>query len=681
MSNNDDDFVTNDAPGDSSSSQRDDSRREERTRESRDSRDERDNDRDRDERSSRRSRDDRDEDDKDGPRKFTIADLGRSVSVRPTAGGLSDAALQALQTQFDKNKAFDKPSVPDAIKRNKFQLIPFDGSLARSSLSSLLMTLPVVVADKQLILVYILTVDSIDGPMTRQQTDRGDTFDAIILPQDQLATKYYKDAVREQVQGVLKGAKPVIIGSQTILASTLSNIRSDDTNPTVEKIFDNAIDALCGYRENVIDKQAGTRDATHRLNPKMMARGSRLEATWATDGRPGVDSSGLPIRSDVCATLYYSESSRDDDERYDRTPIGELRAGLDLVYTGRTRSDKDGGFNSRRRRDNDDADPFFQPVLNITSLVSFLPFSLENAQLLIAQIAPQTNEYRWATPLRPRAAIASTVGSTMPTISHIENLMLLHPTDPCVADDITANMPDEELADYLEMTVKETLAIGMTIPSTSERAWVLSIFEKIATSESRDEQDRLIKTLYDSADVLTGNRFRRALRDIAGNVDVVPVKTTGTRQFIGTWVDDKGNVRSLSEWNTLAMLTALGERGIDKVRDFQYTFIDDRRSLEWNLAERYRLMLPTVPGIHLVDTAEMLVLNPDYVEALSVALEESGMASQQTMQDGISQRRDTGNTRYGDFATKDIGRERSRGRDRDRRGGRGGSVFDRDLEY
>lgn len=666
---NDDFQLNDDASGDKSNEKPRESRREERSDRDRDNR--RD---DRDDRDSRR--DDRDDrrssrDDDDKPRKMTIADLGRSFGVRPTSGGLSDAALSALMTQFEKNKAFDKPNVPDAIKRDKFKLLPFDGSIARSTLSCLLMVLPIEVGTQKLTLTYILTVDSVDGPATRQQTDRGDTFDAIILPQDQLNSKYYKDAVREQVQGVEKNSKPVIIGAQTILASTLSRVTTDESNPVVERIFDNAIDALCGYRENLIDKASGKRDATHRLNPDMMARGSRLECTWITDGRPGIDTSGLQIRSDVTALLYYSENARDDEDRYDRTEIGELRAGLSLVYTGPSRDDGLG-----RRRHRDDPDPFWQPVMNITSVISKLPFSLETAQLLIGQIAPQTNDYRWATPLRPRAAIAAPNGSTMPTISHIENLTLLHPHAPCVAEDITSNMPDEDLADYLELTVKEEIAIGMTIPSSGERSWVLSIYEKIALCESREEQDRLIKALYDSADVLTGNRFRRALRDIAGNDDVIPVKTTGTRQFIGTWVDEKGNVRDLREWDTLAMLTALGERGIDKVRDFQWTFIDDRRSLDWNLSERHRIMSPVVPGMHLVDTAEMLVLHPDYIEALSTALDQARMSSQQTVQDGISQRRNVGNGRYSDFATRNIGRERTRGRDRDDRGRRGSSLFE-----
>lgn len=634
---------------------------------------------------SGRGRDDRDD---DAPRgKFTIADFGRSVNVRPTSGGLNDAALTALQNAFEKNKTFDKPSVPEAIKRDKFQLIPMDGAIARSSLSSLLLTLPTQIGATAYVLVYILTVDSTGPVQTRQQTDRNDTFDALVLPEDQLSTKPYKQAIKDQVQGVSRGAKVVVIGSQVLLSSVLSKLANsnDESNPVVDRVFDNAIDALCGVRQNMIDKASGSRSSDQRLNPDMLEKGSRLETTWDNSGRPGEDSSGLPVRSDVTASLYYSESSREDDERFDRTAMGELRAGIDLVLVDEKSEDRSPRFSSRRRSRDEDLQPFLQAVMNITSITAApgFPFSLELALLLLAQAANQTNDYRWAAPLRPRSAIASANMGTMETISHIENLMLLNP-DPDlrrVTDDITQNMSDEDLGDYLEITVRPKLAIGMTIPSSGEKAWVLSVFEKIATSEDQDEVDKLIVTLFDAADVLTGKRFRREYKDLTGGLTELPVESMGTRQFIGTWVDQKGNLRDLREWNVPALLTALGERGVNDVLDYQYTFEDARRSIDYNLSERYRILNRSVPNLHITGTAEVLGFNADFIEALSIALDKADMSSQLTAADGLAPRRNVGNARYASLSTADIGRERRRGSDRGTSRSRGRSIFGDDNGY
>lgn len=631
----------------------------------------------REERQTRRDRDDREEGEE---RAFTIADIGRTLNVRPSSGGLSDAALSALMAAFEKNKAFDKPNLPDAIKRDRFKVIPLDGSLAKSSLNSLLVTLPIVIGAGKATLVYVLTIEPSGGHGTRSQVDRGTTYDAIVLPEDQLATKPYKRAIEDQVSGLNKDAKVVVIGSQVLLSSVVAKLNKEENSAVVDRIFDNALDALCGYRENLVDKAGGSRNSAFRISPKMIGRTGRLETTWNYSGQPGEDSSGQPIRSDCTGNLFYSEASNEDDNQYDRTPMGEIRAGIDL-FLADNREQSSGPSFSRRRKSQEEGEPFIQAVLNITSIAPApnFPFSLELALLLLAQANLQSNDYRWASQLRPRTAISNpdATGVMKPT-SNINCLHLLNPNRDFakIFDDVSPNMDDNDLSDYLAFTVFPKLAIGMMIPSSGEKSSVLSIFESIATTRDTDVARRHTKTLFEAADVLSGNRFSRAYKDLAGSTDVAPVRSMGTRQLIGTWVDNQGNVRDLREWNVQSLLTEVGEKNIDLVTDFQYTYENDRNTVDFCLAERLGYLQKVVPGIRVTTTAPLLGFEPDFLEALSRSLDAADMSSYMTAEGGLNTRRHVGGSNWSQLATSDIGISRRRGSDRttaDR--GRGG-LFD-----
>lgn len=673
------------------SERRNDDEERDRTRDDRRNDRRNDNDRDND-----RYDEDDDRNDRRNRRKRTgptIADFGRSINVRPTSGGLGDVALQRLIKAFDANKSFNKPGVADAVKRDRFKIAPLDGALAKSNLSSILVCLPTTVGSQSFNLVYVLTVEPAGGVQTRQSNDRGDSYDALILPEDQLAKKSYKDAINKVAATVGSGSV-AIVGKQVLLASVVANLSDDVDNkqpsPVVDAIFDNVLDAICGVRDNIVDRVQGKRNTDARLNPDMVDRSDRLEISWDLSGKPGEDSSGLPIRSDIAGSLYYSEAGwdsndrdRDGDDVPERTPMGEIRAGLDLVLCANDRDDDRRRRGGGRRRHRDDIEPIWQGVLNINSLapIGNFPFSLELAQLLIAQVAVQSNDYRWSAPLRPRSSIGAPDGrGTMATISDIKNLMLVHPDQDIakVYDDVSQNMTDDEFLRYLDITVKPDLAFGLTIPSSGEKSWVLSIYERIATSKDRDEVKRLVKTLFDSADVLTGNRFRRVWKDLTGkDSDTrLPVDTMNTRQLIGTWVDDKGNVRDLREWNVPAVLTSYGEKNPRAAEEFQYTYEDRYHCLGYNISERVRMLSKIVPGLRVVDTAEMMALDPDYVEALAISIDEAGMSSYQASSEGLNARRRTGNDRYSSMATSDIGRSRGRGRERGRDRDSGGLFGD-----
>lgn len=614
----------------------------------------------RDARDDRSYRRDRDRDD-DRDTRVTFADMSR-LQARPSMGGLSDATLALLVNTFEEAKGFDKPGVPAETKRDKFKVIPMDGSLARSAQSSLLMVLPAVIADQKYALTYILLIEQSGDQQLRPMVERGETFDALVLPEDHL-TESYVGIVRDQAAAAVGGTTR-IVGNQVILADTFYNLTEKEAQARIASIYDNAMEAICGFRENMIDAKAGVRSTEFRVSPDKMGRGSRLEVTFDYSGRQVVDTSGMPIRSDVTTTLYYSEPNGDDN-LFTRTKMGDVRAGLDLFVSY---DDEDGGgrqrFGSRRGRGRNEEAPFWQAVLNINSVgQGDFPYSLELAQLLIAQTALQSNDYRWATILRPRNTLAEGYKS----ITSLGHLFLMHPDEElaAVAKDIGPNINDNDLADYLDLTVKPQVAFGMTVPTSGEKSWVLSIYERIALAEPGNELDDLIDVLHASADVLTGERFTAELGKCKLDPDYRPVYTTGSRSLLGTWIDDNQNRRDIREWNVPAVLTRVGEKNIDLVAEFQATFEDTRRSVEFNLAERYNILRKFVQGIHIVGTAEQLAFDTDYITCLQNALDNAKMSPHVGSNDGLQTRRSIGHDAYSRYATSEIGRTR-RGRSDER---------------
>jgi hypothetical protein len=659
-----DTFVT-DAPDNAKEPRREDTRSELREDRSRDERDSRDSDR-----GSRGSR--RDE---NRETQVTFADMSR-LQARPSMGGLSDAVLSLLVNTFENAKTYDKPGVPAETKRNLFKVIPMDGSLARSSQSSLLVVLPATIGAERYALTYILLIEQSGDVQTRPLVERGETFDALVLPEDHL-TETYINIVRDQAQAAVGGTARVV-GNQVILADTFTHRTEKEMEQIVAHIYDNAMEAICGFRENMIDAKSGTRSSQFRVSPDKMGKGSRLEIAFDYTGKQIIDTSGLPVRSDVTTNLYYSEPNGEDN-LFSRTKMGDIRCGLDMFVSYDEKGESEQRrFGGRRRRGRDTESPFWQAVLNINSVGSGdFPYSLELAQLLIAQAVQQSNDYRWATMLRPRATLAE----GLKPLTSLGHLFLMNPDEEaaCVAKDIGPNISDNDLADYLDLTVKPDVAFGMTVPSSGEKSWVLSIYERIAIAEPGTELDDLIDLLHASADVLTGNRFSDALAKRNLGNDYRPVYTTGSRTLLGTWLDENQNRRDIREWNVPALLTRVGEKNLDLVQDFQATFEDTRRSIEFNLAERYAILRKVVPGLHVTGTAEQLAFDLDYLIALQDSLDGAKMSPHVSSNDGLSTRRSIGHDGYSQYATSEIGRTRRNrsddSADRRRRPYSGGNYY------
>jgi len=594
------------------------------------------------------------------PSAWTLADLG-NVQGRPSLGGLTDGALSLMIETFEEAKDRASGRVPEEISSKRFKALPLVGQRIGSQMSALLIALPATIANKLYAIVYIALIEPA-GPMaTRSLSDGQGTYEALYLPEDRLTEKYVK-AIRDEVSANIPGAQIVIAGRQVITQGTVAALNEKEGVGIIERIFDNGFDAICGYRQNMIDAITGQRTSDRRINPDAVGRRDRLEASFDFSGAQPLDTSGLPIASDAAMTIWYSAADQDEEGNYNRIPLAEARMSLNLFLDQSTKQNTL-GFGRRRDRNKDDPAPF-QAVLTINNVTSpqGVPFSLELAQLTIAATAILSNDYRWAEILRPRA----TMPSGLKPAYNIKDLV--HFAD--VTDEqrekilqaVTPNISDADLSNYLDLVVQPQIAFAIVAPSSCEKSWVLSIYEKIAMAKNDAERRALTTTLYDSADVVTGKRFRKVLRELGGDDSTPPVVLTGNPTLVGTWVDSDGRERALSEiQNVPAVLSRVGAKGLELVEDFQFTIQDDRRPVPANLADRFGMLNKSFGSIHVVTTAEQVGLVPIYLQALNISLQQANMTCVPTSLEGTQTRRRPASGGYGGLATNDIGATRRQG--------------------
>lgn len=604
---------------------------------------------------------------------WTLADLG-NVQSRPSLGGLTDGALTLMIDTFDAAKGRANGRVPDEISSNRFKAIQLVGARFGSQMSSLLIALPTTIAGKSYAIVYVALIEP-SGPMsTRSLSDGQGTYEALYLPEDRLTEKYVK-AIRDEVLAHIPGAQVVIAGRQVITQSIVAQLNEKEGVSIIERIFDNSFDAICGYRQNMSDAITGKRTGGNRINPDAVGRRDRLEASFDFSGAQPQDTSGLPIGSDVAMTIWYSSADTDEEGNYNRVQLAEVRMGLNLFLD---QSSKQGtlGFGRSRGRSKDDPAPF-QAVLSINNVTApqGVPFSLEMAQLAIASTAILSNDYRWAEILRPRVSLPSGLKPAF----NIKDLVHYADVDDerkqQILQVVTPNINDQDLSNYLDLVVQPQIAFAISTPSSCEKSWVLSIFEKIATAKNDAERRALITTLYDSADILTGSRFRKVFRELGCDDSTPPVVLTGNPTLVGTWVDADGKERALSELNVPAYLSRVGAKGLDAVEDFQFTIQDDRRPIPFNLAERFTSLNKCFGSVHVVTTAEQVGFLPAYLQALNIALSQANMTCVPTSLEGTQTRRRPASGGYAGLATNDIGSTRRSSTGLSGLSGRGSDPF------
>lgn len=589
---------------------------------------------------------------------------------RTQFGGISNKTLNALIDTFDQiDRDFDDPNVDPALARKKFAIHPIDSA---NTNPTLVIGLPVNIGGVEQVIYYSLVLE-IPGVQMREirRSRRDEPMQLPVFSEDRMDSRW-SDAITAAVSRIGPG-HPVDAGWQLIPSNLLVEDTSEGTvREDLLAIFSNAVDAICGWRE-ILAEQSGDQIPAVRLGPEFVEADHRhFEARLDYSRKPRFDTSKLPIRSDIALSVYHTEIPRGrDDERLVPTsrPIGTVSIAVDMIVSGIA---EETGWGRRRSRD-DDNEPFWQPVINITDIVGEqnVPWSIENSLLLLGATSILANDFRWIEGLRQRP------GSQYKSLEDLSVLTLAHP-DPTrrgVSEDITPNTSDAELSDYLNCTTRPEVYYGMILSAGSEKGWANSIFERIALAEDSAVRNHLLEMLYEACDNLTGRRFGKLLSEQGISRREAPVFTTDNRVFTGYFQDENGATRDIREWNVPAILNLTKDNPADAydiAMQYQDTLMADAGTeLSTDLAERYRILEQLLGGnaFHLNGTAEQLQIESWFITLLSTALIDSGVMPRISDHNGLRARTHRVSSYRGDAIHRlETGRRRRDNDDFDRRG-------------
>lgn len=608
-----------------------------------------------------RAREERTEQQPPARRGLSLSALSQSQH-RTSIGAISDIAMQTITTVFEKSRDHESPNLPAAIRRNKFKLLPVIGQGSTQD-PALVVSLDLTSDGINKTLIYILLLEQPDAvQQTRLLSEGREQYESLITPEDQMNERLYK-----RIESQYPDSEVVIVNYQVVLSEITRVLASggeidSQVQNVVANIMNNAIDALSGTRERVIAELTGQVITDVALTPASVDGNIRMEVVYDYPVTVTKDGSGLPIGADVVGRVYFSSPVRDefDQNSIDRTLLGSVSATLDLYLD-------DGDEEQYNRygvfgRKPQGPEPFWQAVLDVRGLGGSpnVPYSLEQAIYQLAQITPLTNDHRWIRALSPRNAVADQKG----VVNSLVDLGWLNYYNPNTEaggyiDDITANTPEDVLVEYLAGVVKPEIAVGMTLPNSNDKSWILSIFEQIATESDERIRTKLVQNLYRAINVLTGDRFLEIASDRMLDKNYSPIFSTGVRELIGVWIDDNGNERALSEWNVAAFATRLADRtgAADIVREYQMTFeTGSGRSADYQLTERFEMLRRYATGTaRVTGTAEKHVFDTEFLSALSASIANTSLEPFLTNADNLTRRQRVGHTVYRSHAGGDLG--------------------------
>lgn len=386
-----------------------------------------------------------------------------------------------------------------------------------------------------------------------------------------------------------------------------------------------------------------------------LVKGENLDISIDLSGREVLTADGLPRRSDLVVNISGNIQAEDQQLRSKLTSLGGY---MNLVYSP---DDQDSDLSRRRREENTQV---YTPVFVIDNIDTGINAITPELLLLgLAGGSVLSRRTNWAQVYLPNDRPRDDVD-----YRDVGFLALLGQDRRVVEiNGSRTNLDTDKWADYFFSLVREELAWGIEVEEGGDNSWITSLLWAAAMGDRNSEE-----RLWNYADRLTNGHFSRRASDLGVNRFVVD---SGARYLTGTYVDDKGELRDLRDFDLLRWLVQTGNDDPNIALDWQDTFDNLDIDQEIRISEQYR-MLQSVLGNNLkaVRYVNLLYIEPDAIQALAEAVNDCGVGidQNQTLYT-FGSRRLRGNSRIRDLAAGDVSGgifNRSRSSDDGRRGRR-----------
>lgn len=320
---------------------------------------------------------------------------------------------------------------------------------------------------------------------------------------------------------------------------------------------------------------------------------------------PGIDATGLPVRSDISMTLRSAvrgTSTAVPDRVID---VVRLAGFVNLVYTMPPAPTSVNQRPDTRR---------FTPQLVLTSLQSETNLITPETQLLALAMAPilQFQDQYLAT-LMPSATQRNPMRD-FGAVGYEVNLSGSDDGRPVGKEDLT-KMSTGEIFQMARMSLFDDLHVALVINESGPQTWMNSLFLDAALPNGGAAYD----TIIEAANNLTGGIFGQVFQ--GGPI----ANLTGTRQHMGFYRDQHDEVRDLLDIDALWMYNKCGAKNPEMVYDFIDTYLgnDDPDA---QLADRWAIIQRLVTSATLVSYGQIVEVDPNFLTALMTSVKQAGLS-------------------------------------------------------
>lgn len=562
-------------------------------------------------------------------RQGSLKDVNRLLGgplARNTGGEALVHAITALKDWLHADKNVGGSGV---LQLDKLTILGLESSEYNTQVSSVIFAYPHEQDGKLNVYTYVAALEgSIDGEIPARIYDQNRRqYPVPGVVGDFVTEGYLKtaaDIVSKHFSNERRQVEVIDSGWRTV--GKLVDFSLKD-NPAVRAIAFYAIASLNAMVTADVDN-----DLFFDLD--WLAKGENLDISIDVSGRELQTADLLPRRSDLVINISGSIQVDDTQVRNKLTTVGGY---INLVYSP---DEVEKSFSRNR----DQKTQVYTPIFIMDNLdTGGNAITPELLLLGIAGASVISRSQNWAQVFLPNDVQR---GAT--DYRDTGYLGLLGQKRAYVDVGNRTSLDIDEWSDYFFSLVREELAWGIEVEEGGDNSWITSLLWAAATGD-RDSEDRL----WEYADRLTLGNFSPRARDLGVSKFV---SLSGSRYLSGTYVDEKGDVRDLRDFDMLRWLVQTGNEDPTIAIDWQETF--DNPDIDWEVrvAEQHR-MLTSVLGTNLQYSryVNLLYVNPDAIKALAQAVDDCkvGIDQNQTMYT-FGNRRLRGNTRIHEFASGDV---------------------------
>lgn len=563
-------------------------------------------------------------------RTASLKDLSRLLGgpvARNTGGEALSQALTALkeQLQADKNVVGS-----GNVDLNKLVVLGLESSEYNTQVSAAIFAYPHEVDGTLNVYTFVAALEgSIDGDIPARVYDLNRRQYAVPgVVGDYVTDGYLKtaaDIVQKHFSDQRRKVEVIDAGWRTV--GKLVDFSLKD-NPAVRSIAFYAVASLTAMVTADVD-------STMYFNLDWLAKGENLDISVDVSGREVQTADLLPRRSDIVININGTIAVDDTQLRQKLTTVGGY---INLIYSPEDEEER--GF-SRNRQEKTQV---YTPIFIIDNLdTGGNAITPELLLLGLAGASVISRHDNWAQVFLP-----NDIDKRTTDYRDTGYLALLGSKRAVVEVGSRTNLDVEEWGDYFFSLVRNDLAWGIEVEEGGDVSWLTSLLWSAASGD-RDAEERL----WEYADRLTLDNFSGRARDL-GLKEFVSL--SGARYLSGTYVDEKGDVKDLRDFDMLRWLVQTGNEDPNIAIEWQETFDNEELDWEVRVAEQHR-MLNSVLGTNLQYSryVNLLYISPLAIKALAQAVDDCkvGIDQNQTMY-SFGSRRLRGNSRIQQYAAGDV---------------------------